>query len=147
MVFANKKRLIPVINFLLVWLFAYTGSSKLFGHELFKEQLTQVNYLKPMAAFMSIALPVTEILTGLLIVYKPTARAGLWLAAILLATFTIHVSIMLAGDKTNLPCSCGGVLKALSWKNHLWFNIMFMLLACCNIYLTGIRKREQAENP
>jgi hypothetical protein len=28
-----------------------------------------------------------------------------------------------------LPCSCGGVLKNLSWKEHLMFNFCFTAIA------------------
>ncbi|MGG9964084.1 MauE/DoxX family redox-associated membrane protein [Ferruginibacter sp. SUN106] len=138
----NYKRISTVINFLLVLLFVYTGTSKLLGHQVFKEQLEQLHFLQPLGGFISVTLPVTEIISGLAIAFKPTMRWGLWLAALLMTIFTAYVGFMLAGDNTKLPCSCGGVMKAMSWKTHLWFNILFTLLAWANIYLTDIRKRE-----
>jgi putative oxidoreductase len=139
--FSNKtSRFTAPASFLLVLLFVYTGTSKLLGYQVFTDQLSNISYLKPFAALLSIALPIIEILTGLAIAYKPTLRIGLWLAALLMTVFTLYVAIVLAGDK-KLPCSCGGVIKALSWKKHLYFNTFFMLLAWINLALTGIRKK------
>ncbi|MGC4102348.1 MauE/DoxX family redox-associated membrane protein [Ferruginibacter sp.] len=142
MLLKNTKWIVTAINFLLILLFVYTGTSKLIEYQKFHEQLEAITFLKPFAGFISIALPAIEILAGLSISYKPTMRIGLWIAAILMTAFTIYVAAMLAGDKTKLPCSCGGVMKALTWRKHLWFNIIFTVLAFLNIYLTGIRKRE-----
>jgi putative oxidoreductase len=138
----TKRYFIVVSDFLLVLLFIYTGCSKLLDHYSFKEQLDQIHYLKPFAGLLSILLPVAEILTGLAIAYRPTSHYGLWSAAVLMTSFSLYVGMMLASHKTRLPCSCGGVIKALSWKKHLYFNIFFMLLAWASLKLTGIRKRE-----
>jgi hypothetical protein len=137
-----KKLVLNGSSFLLVLLFVYTGTSKLLGLTLFREQLSQVNFLKPIAPLLSLALPIIEIGTGITIAYKPTMLLGLWSSAILMTLFTLYVAIMLAGDTTKLPCSCGGVIKLMSWKQHLYFNILFMLLAWLSIKITGIRKRE-----
>ncbi|MGF2412933.1 MauE/DoxX family redox-associated membrane protein [Ferruginibacter sp.] len=142
MLLKNTKWITATINSLLVILLVYTGTSKLIDHNLFKEQLARMGYLKSVAAFLSIALPVSEILTGVFIAFKSTTQIGLWSASILMTVFTLYVALMLADNKTKLPCSCGGVIKALSWKNHLWLNTFFMLAAWLNTYLTGIRKRE-----
>lgn len=111
------------------------------GHKLFLEQLNQVRYLKPFSQTLSILLPVLELATGLAITFKTTQKYGLYAAATLMTLFTFYVVIMLAGDKTKLPCSCGGVIKAMSWKQHLYFNIFFMLLAWLSVKFTGIRKK------
>jgi uncharacterized membrane protein YphA (DoxX/SURF4 family) len=140
MTFNTRSGFISLTSFLLVLLFVYTGSSKLLAQQIFKEQLSNISYLEPFANFMSIILPVVELLTGLAIAFKATLRIGLWSAAMLMTVFTIYVAAMLAGDKTKLPCSCGGVIKALTWEKHLYFNIFFMLLAWINLKLTGIRK-------
>jgi putative oxidoreductase len=140
--FSNKtSRFTSPASFLLVLLFVYTGTSKLLGYQTFQEQLFNISYLKPFAGMLSIALPVVEILTGFAIALKMTLRIGLWSAAILMTAFTIYVAVMLSDDKAKLPCSCGGVIKALTWKKHLYFNIFFMLLAWASLILTGTRKK------
>jgi hypothetical protein len=39
---------------------------------------------------------------------------------------------MLLSEK-DLPCSCGGIISSLSWRQHIIFNGVFILLA-----ITGI---------
>jgi uncharacterized membrane protein YphA (DoxX/SURF4 family) len=134
---AINKWIKEIARFLLVLLFVYTGCSKLLTHVVFLEQLQQVNFLKPFASSLSIALPVAELLTGIAIAIHRTQYYGLWSAALLMTAFTTYVAIMLALDKTQRPCSCGGVIKAMSWQAHLYLNIFFMLLAWYSLLFRG----------
>lgn len=142
MLFKENKWIINTSSFLLVLLFVYTGTSKLLDHQQFMEQLSYVSYLKAIAAPLSICLPLLELITGLAITYKPTQSYGLYAAAILMTIFAAYVGLMLLSDKTKLPCSCGGVIKAMSWNQHLYFNIFFMLLGWLTIKLRASQKRE-----
>jgi putative oxidoreductase len=42
--------------------------------------------------------------------------------------FTFYILYMLLFEK-HLPCSCGGVLKEMTWKQHLVFNLFFTAIA------------------
>jgi len=117
-----------VSKLLLILLFAYTGSSKLLGHQLFLSQLMQIQMLNTIAAPVSFLLPAVEILTAIFLAIDKMEILGLWLAAFLMTTFTIYVAGMLI-LKSSLPCTCGGVISSMTWKQHLLFNIFFMLLS------------------
>jgi hypothetical protein len=39
---------------------------------------------------------------------------------------------MISFDK-NLPCSCGGIISKLSWKQHIIFNLFFIVLSVIGI--------------
>lgn len=142
-----------VSKFLLILLFAYTASSKLLGHQLFLNQLMQIEMLKKIAGPVSYLLPVLEIITAIFLAIDRMQITGLWLATFLMTTFTIYVAGMLF-LKSNLPCTCGGVISLMTWKQHLWFNIFFMLLAwnaLLHYYdpenkIISTNKRKQAEN-
>ncbi|GAB2821176.1 DoxX family protein [Ferruginibacter profundus] len=139
---SNYKWVRELGCFLLVLLFMYTGTSKLIGYQLFREQLSQISYLKAFSQPLSILLPILELTTGLTIIFKPTQKYGLYAAAILMTLFTFYVALMLLSDSTKLPCSCGGVIKTMSWKQHLYFNIFFMVLAWFTIKIRVSEKRE-----
>ncbi len=139
---SNYKWVRELGCFLLVLLFMYTGTSKLIGYQLFREQLSQVSYLKAFPQPLSILLPILELTAGLTIIFKPTQKYGLYAAAILMTLFTFYVALMLLSDSTKLPCSCGGVIKTMSWKQHLYFNIFFMVLAWFTIKIRVSEKRE-----
>jgi len=115
-------------KFLLILLFVYTGTSKLLGHDLFLSQISQIKFLKNIAQPISFLLPSVEIITSIFLAIDQMQRSGLWLAAFLLTIFTIYVAGMLL-LKSSLPCTCGAVISSMSWKQHLWFNLFFMLLS------------------
>ena len=120
-------------RFLIVLLFVYTGSSKLLGYEVFVNQLSQVAFLKGYAGFIAVSLPLLEIAVGLLIAINPTRTYGWWLSSVLMTSFTIYVLIMLLSGN-HLPCTCGGVISSMTWKQHLIFNIFFMCLSWLALY-------------
>ena len=153
MIFQTSNIFYTVSKFLLMVLFVYTGSSKLLGHALFLNQLSHLTFIKDFAILISFIVPVLEIITALLIAFDWTQKTGLWLASLLMTFFTIYVGGMLI-LKSSLPCTCGGVIASMSWKQHLLFNLFFMMLswnALCHYYKhanknISTNKRKEAEN-
>jgi hypothetical protein len=68
---------------------------------------------------------------------------GIYGAFGLMLIFTFYIAYMI-GFAAQLPCSCGGVLKEMSWKQHLFFNIGFTLLSLAGILLQ--RKRSDTQS-
>ncbi|HUZ58259.1 MAG TPA: MauE/DoxX family redox-associated membrane protein [Hanamia sp.] len=123
-----SKTVFQVAKFLLILLFTYTGISKLSGHEQFEAQLSLQPHLAPISLFLSWILPVAELLTVLFILFERTLLLGLMSATFLMTAFTIYVAGMLL-FRGSLPCSCGGVIAQMTWKEHLIFNFFFMCLS------------------
>jgi hypothetical protein len=71
--------------------------------------------------------------------FSTTRKYGLVTSTILMAIFTIYISYMLLFT-SNLPCSCGGVLKQLNWSQHLVFNVIFLLLSIMALWLSNNNK-------
>lgn len=130
---------IEIISSLLIVLFIYAALSKLFEYSLFVEQLKMHPLLKHFAGLLAWALPVTELAVATLLVISRTKLTGLYCVAVLLIVFTLYLIIMLLSDK-DLPCSCGGVISSLSWRQHIVFNGVFILLAIIGIWLEKKRK-------
>jgi hypothetical protein len=42
--------------------------------------------------------------------------------------FTVYIGCMLL-FAPDLPCSCGGIIRQLSWKQHLLLNLFLLVLA------------------
>lgn len=123
-----SKTVFQVAKFLLILLFTYTGISKLSGHEQFEAQLSLQPDLAPLSLFLSWMLPVAELLTVLFLLFERTLLSGLLSATFLMTAFTIYVAGMLL-FQSSLPCSCGGVIAQMTWKEHLIFNFFFMCLS------------------
>ena len=118
---------------LLILLFTYTAVSKLIGHYLFLQQLRNNPVLQWMAVFLSIAVPLLELAAALCLLFIKTGNTGWWISGILMSSFTIYIAAML-WFSPKLPCSCGGIIDALSWKQHLIINGLLSMLCWMKLY-------------
>ena len=122
----RMKTACNIIVFLLVLLFAYTGASKLAGHDKFIYQLSRVHFFDGYVRLTSWIIPAAELFTALLLCIRFTRTVGLWISLVLMCSLVVYVATVLSG--TSLPCSCGGVIAAMTWQQHLYFNIIFLAL-------------------
>jgi len=128
----NQKTAIEIISSLLILLFVYAALSKLFEYSGFKVQLRNSEWLKPFAGIIAWLVPAIELAISLMLTVKVTRILGLYASLILLLVFTLYIAGMLLSGM-RLPCSCGGIIQQLSWKQHLLFNLFFLLLSLIGI--------------
>ena len=128
-----KQIIIEGVVCCLILLWVYAASAKILEFDQFKVQLSQVDFLKPLAEVLVWFIPLVEYsLAGLLLVSK-TRRLALMGSAVLMSVFTIYIGGMISFSP-DLPCSCGGIINDLSWQQHLLFNIVFTALAITGVY-------------
>jgi len=127
---------IQLISILLITLWVYTAVNKAMDIGLFKTQLAKQPFPSPWAPILVWFLPIIELLTASLLMFTKTKKAGMLLSFLLMLVFTIYVALAVIGYWENIPCSCGGVLNQLGWKDHLWFNLFFTALAGTGVYLS-----------
>lgn len=141
----SKSTLVEIISCLFIILFLYTGISKLMEYSVFKEQLADSPVLKPFAPFIAWALPLTEFLVSILLIIPRWRLKGLYASLFLMIAFTLYIGAIMTFNK-ELPCSCGGIISLLSWKEHLVFNSVFIGLALAGVILEKqIRKNQKAD--
>lgn len=125
------------ISLLLIFLFAYTGSSKLLDSKGFAAVLSKIPLIGRGAGIVAILLPLAELLIVLLLLFEKTRLTGLYASLALLLLFTVYLVYMVLAVP-HLPCSCGGVISSMSWKQHVVFNVVFIVLT-----VIGIRSTKQ----
>jgi len=137
--YSYAQRFTEFIAALFILLFVYTSLSKLLNFTNFRIFLERSPIVGKIATVLAVFLPSLEIgIAGLLFVPK-TRLIGLYGALALMISFTTYLGAMLLLN-TKLPCSCGGIIKDLSWTQHLLLNIFFVLLAVVGIAIkTGAR--------
>ncbi|WP_354357539.1 MauE/DoxX family redox-associated membrane protein [Pedobacter sp. UYP30] len=54
---------------------------------------------------------------------------------ITLTIFTLYIAIVMTGIFGRIPCSCGGILKNMSYATHLLFNVFFIALSHIGLVL------------
>lgn len=141
----KRATIIEIIAALLILLFVYTAVSKLTEQAAFIYVLKKSPLVSDFASTIAWSLPTIELIIALLLMFPATRTIGLYASAIVMSVFTIYIAYMMAFTP-QLPCSCGGVLKQMTWNQHLVFNIFFTLLAIWGIMLSKKNhKREMAE--
>ncbi|MDN3594389.1 MauE/DoxX family redox-associated membrane protein [Zunongwangia endophytica] len=126
-----------VLLFYFVLLLTYTGISKI--TELKTLYTTLINaplYLdNELATIGQWLIPISEIALALSISFKKTRKIGylgITSLFILLSLYSGWINWFLP----NKPCSCGGLISLLSWKQHVLFNLINLLLALTAWYIT-----------
>lgn len=121
----NKRNFIHYFNnftcYLIVFLFTYTGFSKFINHATFEVTLFQSPLVKDYRTIISWGVPGIELSIVVLLLLEKSRRLGLLLSLLLMSLFTCYIAYMILFIPS-LPCSCGGILKELSWNSHLMLN-------------------------
>ncbi|MCM4167369.1 hypothetical protein KCTC52924_02951 [Arenibacter antarcticus] len=135
--------LLEIISLVFILLFAYAGLTKLLEGHLFYDNIRNSPVFggEKIAYISSWFVPIAEIMTALLIVWRKTRLIGLYGALSLMILFTIYtVAIVFFSPYT--PCSCGGVISLLSWEQHLVFNVVFLGLALLGSILSHKERKK-----
>lgn len=119
---------VNLVVYLYILLFVYAAVSKLLDFENFRIQLGQSPAINSFADWLAWVVPLSEICIGILLMFNRTKFWGLYAGYTMMVMFTAYIYIML-NFSSFLPCSCGGILENLGWKEHLVFNVVFVLIA------------------
>lgn len=118
-------------------LFLYTAYAKIADHARFLNGLTRVHLISGFAVFISFAVPIIEIIVALLLLIPQTAKIGLYFFIAVMSSFTIYIISAMIWEK-DLPCHCGGAIEKLSWGQHIWFNLAFIIIAIVALRLVQL---------
>lgn len=126
--------LLEVICMLFVILFVYTAISKFLDFSLFRGQISMSPVLAPVSKVVAWAVPLAEIVDSVMLMIPALRLKGLYLALGMMLSFTVYI-ILIMKLSVHLPCSCGGVIELLSWKDHLILNSAYILMAVAAIFI------------
>jgi hypothetical protein len=121
-----------IIASFLILLFSYTAISKLLNPESFRAVLKTLPLTATGAGVLSLLVPPGELGIALLLIFSKTRRLALYAALVLLSVFTIYL-VYIVLFAVHLPCSCGGVISKMSWRQHIVFNAVFIGLTVMGI--------------
>ncbi len=137
----KKSTTIEIICGLLILLFVYTALSKLLAYRSFTAVLAKSPLIHGKAGVAAWLLPATELVAAILLMLPATRGKGLYASAFIMLLFTLYVAYMLLFEQ-NLPCSCGGLVSKLTWRQHLVFDMAFTVLA-----FVGTRLHRSGSHP
>ncbi len=129
-----QNSLIEIIKLLFIVLFVYAAVSKFLDFEHFKIQLIKSPVISTYALWLAWSLPFVELLIAGLFLFTQCTKLAFYASFFLMTLFTAYLYIVLHYSD-DIPCSCGGILEGLSWRTHIIFNLMFIVLAFLGILL------------
>src|SRR5687768_4460112 len=113
----KRAIIIEIICFLFIVLFLYAGGTKLMEYNKFVGQIGKSPLLTNYAEWIAWMIPSIEIVIAAMLIIPKARPVGLYAAFGLMVMFTFYIIAVLSFSK-ELPCSCGGVLSMLGWKEH-----------------------------
>lgn len=136
----TKTALRALISYLFAFLFTYAAVSKILDYHDFSIKLGQSPLFSAFAGWVAIGVPAIELVIVVMLCNASWRFMGLFASFCLMITFTAYIVIIL-NFSSYVPCSCGGILQDMGWREHLVFNIAFVILA-----LIALLLRDQKEN-
>ena len=131
----KRQVLLESISALLIMLFLYASISKFLDFRLFTRQMYNQPFPNSWTPFIIWFVPLLEIATSVALMFERTRMIGLITSLVVMSIFTIYTGSVLAHIFAYVPCSCGGVISKLTWKQHLFFNLFFVGISVGGILL------------
>lgn len=137
----TKGVIVEVVIFLLIILFLYASLSKLSNLQLYQLQMSRQPLAPWLSKILTWTLPPIELLIVGTLAYsslfsKERLRAfGLYASLILMSAFTLYSATVLFHIFPKIPCSCGGIIATLSWKQHVILNASYVTIILIAIRL------------
>lgn len=135
----KRKIIIEIISSLLILLFLYASVSKWLAFKTFIGEMNNQPFPNWMTPFLVWSIPFIEVLIAVGLIFEKTRVQSFYASLILMLAFTIYTVAILLQAFKYIPCSCGGVIRKLTWPQHLFFNLFFVGISILGIIL---KKRE-----
>jgi uncharacterized membrane protein YphA (DoxX/SURF4 family) len=139
----RRQIVLEIIVSLLVLLFVYASISKFLDFQTFKKEMNNQPLPHSWTPALVWCIPCSEIGLSLALIFERTRLIGFYGSLALMSLFSGYAIIILFHAFSYIPCSCGGIIKRLSWRQHLVFNLFFVGLSLAGISL----QRRKAKPP
>ena len=131
----KRKIIIEIISSLLILLFLYASVSKWLAFKLFIGEMNNQpfpNWITPVLVW---SIPFIEVFIAVGLIFEKTRVPALYASLFLMLAFTVYTVAILLHAFKYIPCSCGGVIRKLTWPQHLFFNLFFVGISILGIML------------
>ncbi|HET6256945.1 MAG TPA: MauE/DoxX family redox-associated membrane protein [Puia sp.] len=132
---SKKQVLVECACALLIGLFLYASISKFLDFKTFTDQMNNQPLPNSWTPFLVWAIPLLEIAISITLLFEYTRLIGFYASLVLMIVFTIYTGIVLLHFFPYIPCSCGGVIRNLTWSQHLALNLFYVALSILGIVL------------
>ncbi|WP_295664710.1 MauE/DoxX family redox-associated membrane protein [uncultured Mucilaginibacter sp.] len=138
----KKAFLSDAIATLIIMMFLYAGFSKYFDFGQFKRAMYSQPFPQWFSTVLIGILPPVEIVIAVLLFKDSTRLIGLKATLLTMSLFTLYIAAILVHVFPKVPCSCGGIIRMLTWPRHLVFNIFFLAITIIGLNIRPDRQPE-----
>lgn len=118
-----------IFSTLLLALWVSSALHKLMHFDTFRADILRQPFSDGLGQVLVYSLPVVEVAVVFLLISGRCRWVGYGLSSLLMAAFTTYVGLAWIGAWTKLPCGCGKLIAWMSWGQHFWFNLFFLLIS------------------
>jgi putative oxidoreductase len=129
----KRQVLLECVSALLILLFLYASVSKFLDFKTFIKEMNNQPLPNSWTPFLVYFIPWSEIFLSVALIFERTRLLGLYGSLVLMGLFTIYATLILVHVFSYVPCSCGGVIKRLTWRQHLILNLFFVTLSVVGV--------------
>ncbi|MES1160691.1 MAG: MauE/DoxX family redox-associated membrane protein [Bacteroidota bacterium] len=131
----KRQVFLESISALLIMLFLYASLSKFLDFRTFTGEMNNQPFPNFLTPFLVWFIPLFEIAIVIALIMERTRLYGFYASFVLMTLFSIYAITILLHFFAYVPCSCGGVISKLTWRQHLVFNLFFVALSVTGIIL------------
>lgn len=128
-----------VLSSLLILIWIYTGLEKLLRFEQSHKAFHNQTFPVELAEFLSYAVPISELLLALLLLFSVTRWWGYLGSILLLTVFLTYVGLIWVGAFPRVPCNCAGIIESLGWAEHFVLNLGLIGVAVFGLSMEGTK--------
>src|ERR1700722_12523214 len=134
----KRQVVLECIAALLILLFLYASVSKFLDFKRFIDEMNNQPLPNSWTPFLVWGIPLLEIGISILLLFEYTRLFGFYASLAMMVLFTSYAILILTHFFPYIPCSCGGVIRKLTWPQHLVLNLVFVALSILGI---GLQRR------
>ena len=131
----KRQVVIECIAALLILLFLYASVSKFLDFKRFVDEMNNQPLPNSWTPFLVWGIPFVEIAISAALLFEYTRLLAFYASLVLMTLFTIYAIMILAHFFPYIPCSCGGVIRKLTWPQHLALNLIYVALSVLGLVL------------
>lgn len=131
----KRQVVLECISALLILLFLYASVSKFLDFKRFIDEMNNQPLPNSWTPFLVWGIPFLEIAISAALIFEYTRLLALYASLVLMTLFTIYATLILVHFFPYVPCSCGGVIRKLTWPQHLALNLIYAALSVLGLIL------------
>src|ERR1700722_15278031 len=139
----KRQVVLECIAALLILLFLYASVSKFLDFKRFIDEMNNQPLPNSWTPFLVWGIPFLEVAISAALIFEYTRLLAFYASLILMTLFTIYAPLILTHFFPYVPCSCGGVIRKLTWPQHLALNLIYVALSVLGLVL----QRRQSFKP